>query len=534
MHLITDGESIVWSHSVFRDSGVAMLLVGPAGRITVANPAAHTLIGRGSLAGAILPDLVTEADRGSVDAFLAALPDLPAGRSQAIGPIRLVGPDRTGEVQMVGSRTRGEGGFDALIIAVHELPASATDRADRVVLVDPLTGVGVRARGLEALERAVGVSATGCFMLVDLDGFGWINEALGTTEGDRILVEVAQRLLRSVPPGATVARVDGDQFLVVSPGTPMTAALELAGVVFSALAAPMHIAGTRIITVSIGVAGLGGPDVEKVLGRAQASLAMAKEQGGQQIVLDGPTRRTFGRRHGDVAKAIQEAQAEVAQAQADAAHAQAQAAQAQADAAQAHAEAAQAKAEAAQAQLEARTCPLTGLPNFLAYSEDVEELQAEARLAGTPVAAVFLDLDQFGTINKSFSWDQGNRTLVAVARVLESECRGNDRVYRLGGEEFVVLLPGTDRHGASIAAERLRSAVEAASIPHGGRPEQPIVTLSVGVAAGRGPTLEIATVVTRADVQSQLAKATGRNRVQPPPAAFPPGTEVAPHGGDVA
>ncbi len=517
----------MWSHSVFRDSGVAMLLVGPAGRITVANPAAHTLVGRGSLAGAILPDLVTAADRGSVDAFLAALPDLPAGRSQAIGPIRLVGPDRTGEVQMVGSRTRGEGGFDALIIAVHELPASTTDRADRVVLVDPLTGVGTRARGVEALERAVGASAPGCFMLVDLDGFGWINEALGTTEGDRILVEVAQRLLRAVPPGATVARVDGDQFLVVSPGTPMTAALDLAGVVFSALSAPMHIAGTRVVTVSIGVAGLGGPDVDEVLGRAQTSLEMAKEQGGQQVVLDGPTRRTFGRRHGDVAKAIQEAQAEVAQAQADAAEAQALAAQAQADAAQA-------KAEAAQAQLEARTCPLTGLPNFLAYSEDVEDLQAEARLAGTPVAAVFLDLDQFGTINKSFSWDQGNRTLVAVARVLASECRGNDRVYRLGGEEFVVLLPGTDRQGASIAAERLRCAVEAASIPHGGRPEQPIVTLSVGVASGRGPTLEIATVVTRADVQSQLAKTTGRNRVQPPPAGTTPGRDASASGGDVA
>jgi diguanylate cyclase (GGDEF)-like protein len=428
---------------------------------------------------------------------------------------------------MVGSRTRGEGGFDALIVAVHELPPPAIDHGDQVTLVDPLTGVGTRARGLAALERAVDPAATGCVMLVDLDGFGWINEALGTTEGDRILVEVAQRLTRAVPPGATVARVDGDQFLVASPGTPMTASLDLAGVVLSALAAPMHIAGTRVVTVSIGVAGLAGRDVDEVLGRAGAALDMARDQGGQQIVLDGPTMQTFGRRHGDAAKAIQEAQAQVAKAQADAA-------KAQADAVQAHAEAAQAKAEAAVAQLEARTCPLTGLPNFLAYSEDVESLQAQAREAGTPVAAVFLDLDQFGTINKRFSWDQGNRTLVAVAGVLESECRGKDRIYRLGGEEFVVLLPGTDRPGASIAAERLRGAVEAAAIPHDGRPEQPIVTLSVGVAAGRGPELDIAAVVTRADVQSQLAKATGRNRVQPPPADTSPVQGAAPSGGDVA
>ena len=156
-------------------------------------------------------------------------------------------------------------------------------------------------------------------------------------------------------------------------------------------------------------------------------------------------------------------------------------------AAQAQAEAAQAQDEAARAQREARTCPMTGLPNYLAYLEEAEELQAEARRTGTPVAVVFLDLDQFGTINKTFSWDQGTRTLAAVADVLESECRGHDRVFRFGGEEFVVLLPGTDRHGAGVVAERLRAAVEAAAIPHGGLPELPIVTLSVGVAAGRGP-----------------------------------------------
>jgi diguanylate cyclase (GGDEF)-like protein len=362
---------------------------------------------------------------------------------------------------------------------------------------------------------------------VDLDGFGWINESLGTLEGDRILTEVADRLLHAVPPGATVARIDGDQFLVVSSSTPMAAALELAGVVFAALAKPMHIAGTRVVTVSIGVAGLGGEDRDEILGRAQSALTAAKEQGGQQIVIDGPTLTTYGRRQGDVAVTIRELTT-------DAQRARAQAARAQAEAAQAQAEAAQAQDEAARAQREARTCPMTGLPNYLAYLEQAEELEAQARRTGTPVAVVFLDLDQFGTINKTFSWDQGTRTLAAVARVLESECRGHDRVFRFGGEEFVVLLPGTDRQGAGIVAERLRAAVEAARIPHGGLPELPIVTLSVGVAAGRGPTLEIARVVKRADAQSQLAKATGRNRVQPPPPTSLPSGETAPHGGDVA
>jgi diguanylate cyclase (GGDEF)-like protein len=516
----------MWSHSVFRDSGLAQLIVGPAGRISVANPAATTLMGTSSLTGANLADLIAGPDRGSLDAFLATLAELPAGSSQSLGPVQLVGPGRARSVQMIGARTRGEGGFDALVIAVHEVPAAVVDVASEL-LVDPLTGVGTRARGLEALRRATRPGAPGCVLIVDLDGFGWINESLGTLEGDRILAEVADRLLHAVPPGATVARIDGDQFLVVSSSTPMAAALELAGVVFAALAKPMHIAGTRVVTVSIGVAGLGGEDRDEILGRAQSALTAAKEQGGQQIVIDGPTLTTYGRRQGDVAVTIRELTT-------DAQRARAQAARAQAEAAQAQAEAAQAQDEAARAQREARTCPMTGLPNYLAYLEQAEELEAQARRTGTPVAVVFLDLDQFGTINKTFSWDQGTRTLAAVARVLASECRGHDRVFRFGGEEFVVLLPGTDRQGAGIVAERLRAAVEAARIPHGGLPELPIVTLSVGVAAGRGPTLEIARVVKRADAQSQLAKATGRNRVQPPPPTLLPGGETAPHGGDVA
>ena len=510
----------MWSHSVFRDSGLAQLIVGPAGRISVANPAATTLMGTSSLAGANLADLIAAPDRGSVDAFLATLAELPAGRSQPLEPVQLVGPGRSRTVQMNGARTRGEGGFDALVIAVHEMPAAEAGAVGPELLVDPLTGVGTRARGLEALRRASGPGAPGCLLVLDLDGFGWINETLGTAEGDRILREVAERLLHTVPPGATVARIDGDQFLIVSSGTPMDESLALASIAFSSLARPMHIAGTRVVTVSIGVAALDGSGGDEALARAHSTLSLAKEQGGQQVVVDGPTPRTYGRRQGDVAATLREIVADAENAHIEAA--------------QAKAEAAQAKAEAAQAKAEARTCPMTGLPNYLAYREEAETLQSEARRTGTPVAVVFLDLDKFGTINKTFSWDRGTRALTAVARVLESECRGHDQIFKFGGDEFVVLLPGTDRDGAGVVAERLRAAVEASGIPHGGLPEFPIVTLSIGVAAGRGPTLDIASVVERADGQSQLAKATGRNRVQPPTAACAPGSDVSPHGGDVA
>lgn len=503
---------MVWSHSVFRDSGVAQLVVGPAGRISVANPAAHALVGRNSLAGTPLAELITSPDRASMDAFLATLTTLGAGRSQALGPVHLMGRLQHRPIQMIGSRTQDNGGFDALVIAMQEVPMPAAASADPELLVDPLTGVGTRARGLRALEQAVGPEASGSLLVVDLDGFGWLNENFGYAEGDRILVEVAQRLLRAVPPGASVSRIDGDQFLVVSPNTPMSGARELAGVVFSVLAAPMHIAGTRVVTVSIGVAGLAGSVAEEALTRAQTALSVAKEQGGQQVVVDGPVMRFYGRRQSDVATTLRDLVTDAQQARIEAAHAQE--------------EAALAKTAADHAHLEARTCPMTGLPNFLAFTESAEQMQAEARRTGSPVAVVFVDIDQFGLINKTFSWETGTRTLGTVARVLESQCRGDDTIFRYGGEEFVILQPGTDLIGARTGAERLRAAVEAAGIPHNGDPEFPIVTLSVGVAAGSGPHLEISELVNQADKLSQRAKATGRNRVLPVLDPAPPAGDV--------
>jgi diguanylate cyclase (GGDEF)-like protein len=88
-------------------------------------------------------------------------------------------------------------------------------------------------------------------------------------------------------------------------------------------------------------------------------------------------------------------------------------------------------------------------------------------------------------------------------------------VYRVGGEEFVVLLPYCDLRGGCRVAERLRRAVQAASIPHDGRPEIPTLTISVGVASGSGPSLDMARVVHVANREMRRAKAAGRNGVFP-------------------
>jgi diguanylate cyclase (GGDEF)-like protein len=152
--------------------------------------------------------------------------------------------------------------------------------------------------------------------------------------------------------------------------------------------------------------------------------------------------------------------------------------------------------------------PLTGMLNRAALMNRTEEIEHQSRLTGEPVAVIVVDLDHFKRVNDTRGHATGDAVLKEVAYRLRKELRAYDLVYRLGGEEFVVLLLGGTADAVMATAERLRLAIAA----------QPIaefdLTASVGVAASApGTPFAWDDVFAQADAALYRAKAGGRDRV---------------------
>jgi len=147
---------------------------------------------------------------------------------------------------------------------------------------------------------------------------------------------------------------------------------------------------------------------------------------------------------------------------------------------------------------------LTGTLNRRAFNRDLETLPEGATFL------LLLDLDRFKTINDERGHPFGDRVLVALSSVLHESVRGNDQVYRIGGEEFAVVLQGTDARGAASVAERIRSTVEQQV---GARCEAADLstTVSIGLTEWTGSGSQSLQV---ADQLLYKAKHKGRNQVQ--------------------
>jgi diguanylate cyclase (GGDEF)-like protein len=157
------------------------------------------------------------------------------------------------------------------------------------------------------------------------------------------------------------------------------------------------------------------------------------------------------------------------------------------------------------------TDALTGLYNRRYFWDALKREIIAARRKPTVFSVILIDLDHFKRVNDAWGHEAGDRVLQATADLLRTQIRGSDIAVRYGGEEFALLLPGTDGAVAEARADQLRRELEAFEIVYDGRPVR--ITLSAGVAECDASAGDETELMKRVDDALYAAKTAGRNRV---------------------
>ncbi len=151
---------------------------------------------------------------------------------------------------------------------------------------------------------------------------------------------------------------------------------------------------------------------------------------------------------------------------------------------------------------------LTALPNRALLSDRIARATIQAQRGRHSMAVMFLDLDRFKNINDSLGHRIGDEILAETAQRLTRAVRDEDTVSRLGGDEFILLLPNSDADGAAHVAQK---AIEAMAAPYRAGGNELVLTLSIGIAMYPADGLNTEALVQCADVAMYKAKADGRN-----------------------
>jgi len=155
---------------------------------------------------------------------------------------------------------------------------------------------------------------------------------------------------------------------------------------------------------------------------------------------------------------------------------------------------------------------LTGLNNYRAFKHQLHLEISRSRRFDLPVSLLMMDIDYFKTYNDECGHPNGDKVLKKFAKIIQGNVREVDFPTRYGGEEFAVILPGTDKKSAVIVAEKLRKLVEQTAFPHVSKVPERKITISLGVASfpvdadGEDQLIELA------DKALYQAKRNGRNR----------------------
>jgi diguanylate cyclase (GGDEF)-like protein len=165
--------------------------------------------------------------------------------------------------------------------------------------------------------------------------------------------------------------------------------------------------------------------------------------------------------------------------------------------------------------LETITDPLTGLFNRRHVLKQAKIETKKASRNNTSLTIIILDLDQFKKVNDNYGHHRGDEALMATAEVIKSCCRETDILSRIGGEEFLMVLPDTDMQGALINAEKIRCNLEQMEF------QDPSgvfhLTASLGVTEWAPGEIDISEAIQRTDSALYKVKNNGRNKVQAEP-----------------
>jgi diguanylate cyclase (GGDEF)-like protein len=162
------------------------------------------------------------------------------------------------------------------------------------------------------------------------------------------------------------------------------------------------------------------------------------------------------------------------------------------------------------AELRAATDSLTGLPNKRAVTDTLKRMLAQASRTLSPMTLVLIDIDHFKDVNDRLGHPIGDQALASVGAALSSALRASDFGGRNGGEEFAVVLPDTDMHGAAATAEKIRLAIANIELPG----VDLTMTASLGIASYPQHSTSAEGLERLADAALYTAKRAGRNRVE--------------------
>lgn len=453
----------------------AAVVLERSGVVLYANPAADVLFDA-RCAGATLSTFFSDPAR--CDAFVRSV-----AHSQAVSLSQSFEGDIVGgsgerlHLMLLAVHALDEPAFDGIVLSVVDI-TDFRRREQQLVAdlsVDALTGLCNRrafADRMNAFRRDGNASVLAMF---DLDHFKRINDQYGHAVGDEILRAVASRLVEAMPAEATVARMGGEEFVIVVPHATIDEAKRLVGTLLDRIRRPIVVDDVSIsITSSAGIAELSARPLDRTLSEADIALYAAKSRGRDQIAVFGADVREVAEDKRQLADTVSRLSSENRTLMA-----------------------------------EARTDALTGLRNFRALAELESQVLGAPDGAWTQSSVLFIDIDHFSEFNKAYSDSGGDKALRQVGAALAQHVRTSDFAFRKGGEEFVLLLPDTDLASALAAAQRIRASLAALGIPHAGSTTSALLTVTIGVAWG-GPHQSIGQLAVRAGDQAMRGKRNGQ------------------------